>query len=130
MPKPAEGTKRAQGQKQRTTSRLDEMKAKKIAPQMPPNPLPHLISNLLEIGLTEAAGMGAGPISWGSINQWQAGTGRQLQPWEVRLIRQLSITYVAFGRKAEAETCPPPWRAEVSKEDIAAEVAGLNAVLG
>lgn len=97
---------------------------------MPPNPLPHVIARLVEIGITESAGMGPTPLSWREISEWQRNTCVRLPPWEARLIRQLSLAYIAEGRRAESENCPPPWRAEVTQRerDIAEEK--LRMVLG
>lgn len=106
------------------------MRAQKIVPQLPPNSAPHIIERLIEIGLTEAAGMGVAPISWQSINAWRQLTGVDLPPWEARLLRALSVAYVAEGRAAEAETCPPPWVASATGSVIEAELRVLDAVLG
>lgn len=111
-------------------SRHEEMKAKGITPQLPPNPAPHIIDQLIEIGLTEAAGMSFGPVSWREINEWQKATGVILQPWEARLMRRLSSEYVSFSRKAEDEGCSPPWRGPVTEEMRKAEQEQLEAVLG
>lgn len=96
---------------------------------MPPNPAPHLTDRLIEIGLTEPGGMG-GPISWQTIDAWKRGTSVPLDPWEARLLRRLSIAYHAETRRAEDETCPPPWRAEVTARERAIEEATLRSVLG
>lgn len=108
-------------------SRLDALGGAKANPPMPPNSVPVITERLTEIGLTEAAGMGVGPISWAAIAGWQAATGVDLAPWEARLIRRLSVEYLAENRRAESETCPPPWRAPVTERDIAAEQAALEA---
>lgn len=130
-PKPDARTKRAQIEKDAPAiSRAEQMKRRGIVPRMPPNPAPHIINRLVEIGLTEAAGMWAGPLSWLSINEWQRATGINLPPWEARLIRSLSVEYLAEGRRAESENCPPPWRAEVTQREIDTEVARLRMVLG
>ena len=92
--------------------------------------MPHIVERLVEIGLTEAAGMGSGPIGWATINAWQDAVGIRLAPWECRLLRRLSVAYVAEGRRAEAETCPPPWRGEVTSAERAAEERDLRSVLG
>lgn len=128
-PKPDERTKRAQAGGP-SISRAEQMKKNGIVPAMPPNPAPHIIARLVEIGLTEAAGMGAGPISWQSIHAWQALTGVHLPPWEARLLRSLSLDYVAEGRRAESETCPPPWRSEVTARERETELQRLEMVLG
>jgi hypothetical protein len=111
-------------------SRIDRLKRDKIVPAMPPNPAPHLIDRLVEMGLTEAAGMGVAPLSWLTIEAWQRVTAVRLTPWEARLLRRLSTEYIAEGRRAEDETCPPPWRAEVTKREIETEEARLRMVLG
>ncbi|WP_416463188.1 hypothetical protein [Sphingomonas sp. VDB2] len=97
---------------------------------MPTNPAPHIINRLLEIGLTEAAGMGAAPLSWVAINAWQQATGVRLLPWEARLLRKLSVEYLAESRRAEAETCPPPWRMVVTARERDVEERRLRALLG
>ena len=89
--------------------------------------MPHIITRLVEIGLTEA---GSSPLSWREIDAWCARTGVDLAPWEARLIRSLSVAYLAEGRKAESETCPPPWRAGVTQREIDADEAALDALLG
>src|SRR3546814_10073530 len=102
-------------------SRLDRMKKDGIPLQMPSNPMPHIITRLLEIGIAEAGGMASVPISWGEIGAWQRNTGVRLDQWEARLMRKLSSEYVTECRRAESENCPPPWRAEVTQleRDIA-----------
>lgn len=101
-----------------------------IAPKMPPNPAPHLINRLIEIGITETTGMGPAPLSWREIEAWQHATNVRMAPWEARLIRQLSIAYIAQGRKAESENCPAPWRTEVTRREREVEEARLRMVLG
>lgn len=97
---------------------------------MPTNPAPHITDRLVEMGLTEAAGMGAVPLSWQTINAWCDGACVDLPPWERRLMRRLSGDYLKESRDAEAETCPPPWLAPASDATIAAEIRALDNVLG
>lgn len=111
-------------------SRIDDLKRKKINPPMPPNPAPHITDWLIEMGLTEAAGMGAVPISSCELAAWQDNTCVRLAPWEARLIRELSKAYLAEGRIAESETCPPPWRAPVTQRELDIEESQLRMVLG
>lgn len=113
------------------TSRLEDMKRRKIEPVMPPNPAPELISRLIEIGLTAGGGMGPAPLSWTEIVNWQIATKVALQPWEARLMRRLSVEYVAEGRRAENENCPQPWRTKIVTESEAkAELDDLRSLLG
>ena len=133
-PKPDARSKRAQVDQQSSgkigVSRLDHIKKDGIIPSMPPNPAPHIIDRLVEIGLTEANGMSVSPLSWRELNEWQRATGIELAPWEARLIRRLSVDYIAEGRRAESENCPPPWHAEVSQRELETEEARLRMVLG
>jgi hypothetical protein len=131
VPKPPAGSKRAtHGDQAARISRLDRLKKDKVTAQMPPNPMPHIIGRLTEIGITEAAGMGAAPISWATLTEWQRNTGVELMPWEARLHRKLSLAYLTESRRAEDENCPPPWRAEVTKQEIDAAERALRMVLG
>lgn len=111
-------------------SRLDELKHRNIAPPMPPNPAPHFTAWLVEIGITEAAGMGAAPLSWREINAWCEGTCLRLQPWERRLLRTLSVEYLAESRRAESENSPAPYHTGPDQRAIETEQARLMAVLG
>ncbi|USU06287.1 hypothetical protein NF699_06400 [Sphingomonadaceae bacterium OTU29LAMAA1] len=130
-PKPPPGTKRAKAETEAPRlSRIDDMKRRKIAPRMPPNPAPHITDWLIEIGLTEAMGMGVGPISWLAIDAWASRCALPLQPWESRLLRRLSAAYVAEGRRAEDETCPPPWHAVPTARERENEEAELMKLLG
>lgn len=130
-PKPDARSRR--GKEESTASKLSriaELKRKKIDPQMPPNPAPHITDWLIEMGLVEAAGMGAVQISSRELAAWQGNTCVRLEPWEARLIRKLSKAYLDEGRVAESENCPPPWRAPVTQRELEIEEAQLRAVLG
>lgn len=78
-------------------------------PEMPPIDCGYLVSYLFEIGPTMAAGMGSGPITHGEIESWQRITGVDLNPWEARTLRRLSIDYLAESHKATQIDCPAPW---------------------
>lgn len=130
-PKPPTGSERAKalGDKKLPT-RIEAMRAQNEVPRMPPNPAPHIIDRLIEIGLTEAAGMGIAPLSWCEIDAWCRRTCVAVTPWEARLIRSLSIAYVAEARAAESENASPPWRTEPTERERAMELARLEMVLG
>jgi hypothetical protein len=130
-PKPPEGTKRAENTKSAIKlSRHDQMKKAGITPKMPPNPMPHMIERLVEIGLTESNGMGAVPIGWATIDAWQRCTGIELDPWEAKLLRRLSAAYVVESRRAEDETCSPPFHTGPDRREVETEHARLIALLG
>lgn len=111
-------------------SRRDELKADGVTPAMPPNPAPHIIARLIELGITESNGMGPTVLSWREMAGWQRLTGVVLDAWEARLLRQLSTAYIAESRKAESDTCPPPWRREVTQAERDADERRLRLVLG
>jgi len=128
-PKPPAGSKQADPKFQRDRlSRLAQMKKDKIPVLMPPNPAPFIIGRLMEMGLTEAAGMGAAPLSWLTIEAWQRVTSIPLPSWEARLIRQLSLEYLSESQRAEDMSCPPPWRTDVTQAEKQAEDDGLAAL--
>ena len=130
-PKPPEGSRRDKKGQVKTLSRREEMKANDLSPRMPPLSSEYIISRLLEIGLTEAAGMGLAPLSWQSIQAWQSVMGIRLSRWEARMVRTLSIEYLAFGKKSESENCPPPWHSGVVTErEKEVELSQLQSVLG
>lgn len=130
-PKPDEGTKRAkiEGATPKL-SRIEQLKKDKVPIPWPPNPAPHILGWWIDIGLTESNGMGAVPLSWGEINEWQCSSSVTLAPWEAKLIRKLSVEYIAEGRRAESENYPAPWKAEVTQREREVEQAGLQSLLG
>lgn len=131
VPKPDERTKRAKSEEgPPKLTRVERMKRDGVTVPMPPNPLPHVIDRLIEIGLTEAAGMGAGPVSWQTMDAWANRTSVNIPPWEARLIRRLSVEYVAEQRRAESENCPPPWAWQTTEAEKQAANRELEMVLG
>lgn len=130
-PKPDERSKAARPEYERPQiSRIEQLKKDKVPILMPPNPAPVITDRLIEIGMTEAAGMGSAPLSWLTIDAWQRVTGVTLPAWEARLLRQLSVEYLTESRKAESQNCPSPWRAQVTQRERDVEQARLEMVLG
>ncbi len=131
VPKPAKGSKRAEARVEvPQISRRDRMKKDGIEPAMPSNPLPHVVEWLIDMGITEATGMGPAPLSWREIDAWQRSTAITLSPWEAGVIRKLSVAYMSESAKAESENCPAPWHAKASQREIDAANARLRMVLG
>lgn len=130
-PKPDENSRRGRIEPAAPRiSRIEECKRRRVPPRMPPNPAPHITDRLLELGITQAVGMGMAPISWSEMDAWQRRTGAVIEPWEVRLLRRLSTAYLAEGRKAESESCPAPWWTGVTAREREIEEAALRSVLG
>ena len=80
----------------------------------------YLLGYLWEVGPTMVAGMGAGPVTHQELRAWQANSGIQLQPWEARILRRLSIDYLAEMSRADQADCPAPWQAVEAVVDHAA----------
>lgn len=87
----------------------------------------YLIGYLYEVGPTVAAGMGTGPVTFTEIAAWQAARGFELEPWEARLLRRLSIDYLAESHRATKRDCPPPWGGSVAVR-ISADRASARAL--
>ncbi len=78
----------------------------------------YLVAYLWDIGPTMVAGMGLGPLTHEEIRAWQSNTGVPLQPWETRILRQLSMDYIVEMRDAEKPSCPAPWNSAPSVADL------------
>lgn len=91
-------------------SRREALKKEGIdEPSMPPCDAEFMVAWLFELGPTVAAGMGAGPITHGDIADFQRNTGIELDAWQARTLRRLSLDYLAESHKATKPDCPPPW---------------------
>ena len=91
---------------------------------MPEVPLPYLVEYLFEVGPAAGGGFGPAPITHQEIAAWQSNMRRQLQPWEVSMLRRMSVQWVAEMIRAEAADCPAPWSGELVTEDEKRAVAG------
>lgn len=130
-PKPDERSKAAKPEFERPQlSRIEQYRRDGLPVFLPPNPAPSIVNHLVEMGITEAGGMGAVPLSWATIDAWQRVTGVTLPAWEARMIRQLSVEYLSETRKAESQFCPAPWQTEPTQRHREAEMAHLKATFG
>lgn len=100
-------------------SRLKKLQTDKkdddYQPEMPPIDGGYLVAYLFEIGPTMTAGMGSGPITHGEIESWQRITGVELNPWEARTLRRLSVDYLVESQKATDIKSEAPW---TESEDV------------
>ncbi|MFC3097045.1 hypothetical protein [Alteraurantiacibacter palmitatis] len=80
-----------------------------IVPDMPPIRTPWIIDTLMDIGASEPGAMGPAPLSWATIAHWQTCMGVDLAPWLCRLLRRLSVEFVAESQNARELDCPAPW---------------------
>ena len=68
----------------------------------------YLIDYLFEVGPTE----GQEPVSFTELMKWQEAIGIELEPWQFRMLRRLSLDYLSESHKAMKHDCPPPWAPE------------------
>ncbi|MFA6204478.1 MAG: hypothetical protein WC710_14970 [Gallionella sp.] len=78
-------------------------------PEMPPCEAPYLLDYFFELGPVMAAGMGNGPVTHEEIQAWQRNTGIELNAWEARMLRQMSVAYLNESQNATAIDYPAPW---------------------
>ena len=114
-------------------SRLEQLRRDKqdddYEPEMPPlDRAAYLVRYLFEIGPVQAAGMGSAPVSHGEIESWMHLTRVQLQPWEARLIRRLSLAFVNESGKAQRRDCASPWQAADLKPVVSGAQAAVRAL--
>ena len=98
----------------RRLSRLEQLRIERkdddYVPDLPRvDSADYLVAYLWDVGPTLVAGMGLGPLTHHEIRAWQSNTGVSLQPWEARILRQLSMDYIAQMRDGEKADCPAPW---------------------
>lgn len=99
-------------------TRLEGFRAqqKDYQPDMPPAEATYLLDHLLEVGPVSSSGMGAFALTFQELQSWQEQIGLCLQPWEVRMLRQLSRDYLNESHEAEKRDRPAPWTpAEISE---------------
>lgn len=72
----------------------------------------YLVEHLWDVGPVLSGGMGAVPLTHEELRAWQSNTGIELQPWEARLLKNLSQDYLAESHRAEKSDCPPPYQPE------------------
>jgi hypothetical protein len=96
--------------------RQAEMEAEGLLPDMPDVSAEHYIGLLMDAGPIMATGAGVTGLTWREIEAWQGRTAIELDPWECRLIRQLSIAYASELQAAENPDRPSPFQPEISDE--------------
>lgn len=120
------------GEKPEPAARIEERKKKNQPVLYPPNPAPYLTDWFLEIGPTAPGGMGDAPISWQDMAAWSQVTGIELDPWEGRTLRRLSIAHINQKYAAKKPGCIEPRleadRAkaeEVSRDRVSSQFAAM-----
>ena len=105
-------------------TRLQCMVVDDLTPDFPAIRTPWVIDWLMEVGPNDPGAMGAVPISWTTIGQWQHCMGLDLPPWLVRLLRHLSVEFVTETVRARDPDCPPPWTATsvLNRDEVSRKV--------
>ncbi len=95
-----------------------------LSPDFPAIRTPWVIDWLMEVGPTDPGAMGSVPISWTSIDHWQHCMGLELPPWLARLLRRLSVDFVAETVRAREPDCPRPGTATSihSRDEVSRKV--------
>lgn len=77
---------------------------------MPDCRLEYLVLLFYELGKCESGVNGATPISWQELQAWLSLSKYELEPWETKVIRDMSISYcngVNAGRDVNSD---PPFK--------------------
>jgi hypothetical protein len=89
--------------------------------------MPHVMSYLFEIGPTMHGEMGEYPLTHSELRAWMDNTGIELNAWESRTLRRLSMDYLAEQQAATSATAEPPWTdAPYARVDPAEQAARLQ----
>jgi hypothetical protein len=80
----------------------------------------YLLAHLMEAGPVMSGGMGPAPLTFAELRAWQDMVGVELQPWEAKLMRKLSVEFASESQQATAHDRPAPWseRAAPDREAI------------
>jgi len=73
--------------------------------EMPQHDAEHIVSYLFEIGPT----VGETALTHSEIDAWQRNTGIELDAWETRFVKRLSVEYLAESQRATKSSAPAPW---------------------
>jgi hypothetical protein len=87
----------------------DDLGNDEFNPPMPPVQAPHLLEYFYEVGPAIPNGMGCAPISFAEIEKWQSVTGIEVQSWEARILRRLSVEYCNESHIAQKIDAEAPW---------------------
>lgn len=83
--------------------------------------MPHMIDWLMEIGPMVSGAMGSAAFGWSDMAHWSEMTGIELDPWEAKTLRRLSLDWVAQVNASREPNCPPPYVENVRNDDAVTE---------
>jgi len=93
-----------------------------------PDELVQFIHLLFEAGPSTLVGENMMPVSWADLDHYQSCIGVRLPPWQLRLLRRLSVAYVKQLREAREPDAPPPWEENLAvkrKEQVARHIRNV-----
>ncbi len=105
---------------EREGSRLRKLKDQGREPKHPDCALQYLVDYLFEVGPAGAGGFGPVPLSYQELLAWMTCMRRMLQPWEISMIRRLSIEWCAESDRAADGDCPAPFDGGITDEELRA----------
>ncbi len=79
----------------------------------------YLIAHWQDLGIVISGGMGLSALSSQEILAWNECHGTMLQPWELRILRDMSRAYLVQLHESEDPDCPPPYGDPVNVFDRA-----------
>lgn len=78
----------------------------------------YLLDIFFEIGPTSDSGMSPARITEVEIRAWQDNRKLTLLPWEVTILRRLSVSWLAEGQRAEDPAALAPWAGDVTPAEL------------
>lgn len=79
--------------------------------------LDHVIAHFWDCGPAIGGTMGSSSLTHQEIEAWQRNTGIELDAWESRMLRRLSVEYLDWNAKARSVTCPSPLAPPIPTEE-------------
>lgn len=85
------------------------MKQQGITPNLPDCDAPYFLDYFFSIG------PGSEPVSFQEIESWQRLSGIELDTWQAKTLRRLSIDYASQYEKSKNRSCQPPDEDELTE---------------
>lgn len=79
----------------------------------------YVITYWQDLGVVESGAMGPIPLSAKEILSWQQCSGIHLQPWEFKVLRDMSRLYLIQHEESKNPECSPPFGDPVNEFDRA-----------
>jgi hypothetical protein len=91
----------------KSPDRVERLEAKLVGPDLPDG-AEYLIEWFNDVGPSQYGGMGPVPLTYTEIHAWVALRRIEIDDWEARLLRELSVEFcIARSKAIEAEDNKP-----------------------